>query len=109
MPDRNALALGLNVTSIVQLAFTPKDAAQLVVWEKSLGSAPATAMPMLVSAVLPMFVSVTGWAAPLSPTFTIPKVRFPVLRCATGSITSALRLTVCGLPAALSLIFRVAV
>ncbi len=60
---RSPTAPGLKVTVIVQLAPASRVAGQLFVWVKSPAFVPAMLMPLIVSAALPVLVSVTVWAA----------------------------------------------
>ena len=68
------------------------------------------AMLLMVRVAVPLLVSVTACAALVVPTTWLPKLRLVVERVAAGPVVVApvpLRLTVCGLPAALSVIERV--
>ncbi len=109
LPDRDPFALGLKVTLIEQVAFGAMEAGQVLVWEKSAGFAPLIAMPLTDSVVPPALVRVTDFVAVPEFAFTVPKLRLGGLNEATGSMTVAVSGTVCGLPAALSLIISVAV
>jgi hypothetical protein len=64
------VAVGLNVTLIVQFAPAARLAPQLFVWEKSPLFVPLMAMPepLKVSAALPVFVSVMFCEALVVPT-----------------------------------------
>ena len=97
---RAPLALGLNLTLIVQLAPTANELPQLWVCEKSPALVPVIAIPLIVNVVVPTFVNVTGLAAVVIPTFTEPKLRLPGESFAVVPIP--LSSTFCGLPAALS-------
>jgi hypothetical protein len=109
LPDRKPLAAGLKVRSIVQLDLTASELGQLLVSLKSRGFAPVMSMPVIVSDVVPVFVSVTALALLLVFTFCVPKFRPLVLSWTRGLMTTAVRLTVCGLTGELSVTFRVAV
>jgi hypothetical protein len=61
------------------------------------------------SAVAPMLVTVMDLVALPLLAFTVPKLRLQGLNCAIGSMTLAVSGTDCGLPAALSVIWSVAV
>lgn len=73
---RAPVAVGLNVTVIVQLADAARDAPQVVpVSGKSPASVPVTAMLVIVIAVVPTFFSVTIFAVLVTPTAKVPKLR----------------------------------
>ena len=57
--DRAPPAVGLNVTLIVQLAPALRELPQLSVCAKSFVSLPVIAMPLMVSAALPVFFKLT--------------------------------------------------
>ena len=66
VPVREPAAAGLNVTLIEQLAFTAKvdgEVGQLLLWAKSPAFVPVIVIPLMVSAAVPPFVSVTVCAA----------------------------------------------
>lgn len=73
---------------------------------KSDGYLPPTAMFEMVKSVVPVLVTVIVFVA-LVPTFIGVKVRLVGLNEGTGLITIAERGTCCGLPGALSVMFRV--
>ena len=56
---RVPVAVGLNLTVIVQLALAAILVPQVFTCEKSVGFVPVIVMPVKFSRVLPMFVSVT--------------------------------------------------
>ena len=58
--ERAPVALGVNVTLIVQLELAASDVPQLLVCSKSPLLVPVTAMLEILNAVPPEFVSVTG-------------------------------------------------
>lgn len=101
--ERAALTAGLKVTLIVQLFSDATAAVHVLVWVKSPGSAPVNAMLLTESDVRPMFVNVIDLAALAVAVFTVPKARLVPLYKAIGSMTVAVNMTVCGLPAALVL------
>lgn len=70
---------------------------------KSPAFAPATVMLEMVSAMLPLLVSVMLWAAVAIVTGSLPKLSAVADRLAMAAVPVPFRLTVCGLPAALSL------
>lgn len=64
---------------------------------------PVKAVLLITSAAVPVLLSVTVWTALAAPTSTVPNARLVELRLTTGAETPVpLRLTLCGLPAALS-------
>lgn len=103
VPVRVPLAVGVKVTLIVQLPLTANEAPQLLVWAKS----PLVAMLVMVSAAVPLLVSVTVCAAEVVPTFWPAKVRLAGESPAAGAMPVPLKLAVCGLPAALSVTVNV--
>jgi len=56
--------VGLNVTVIMQLPPLGTEAPQVFVCPKSLAFSPEIVIPVIVSAAVPEFVSVTFWGAP---------------------------------------------
>jgi len=95
------VAVGVNVTLIAQFAPAATDAPHVLV---SPYCALATMLVML-SAAVPEFVSVTLCAALGVPTAWLPKSRLAGEKLATGPFAGVpvpVRLTVCGLFAALS-------
>jgi hypothetical protein len=99
---REPLAVGLKVTVIEQVAFGAVEAEQVLVWVKSGGSAPPMAKLVIPSDVPPTLVKVTDLVPVPEFVFSVPKLRLLALNAGTGSMTVALSMTVCGLPAALS-------
>jgi hypothetical protein len=96
--------VGVNVTLIVQDAPTPREVVeQLSVSAKS----PVMEMLTLVTVICPLFVTVTDWAAAVVPVVVCAKVKLVGFSVMFPETPLALRVTVCGLPAALSLIVRV--
>jgi hypothetical protein len=73
------VAVGLNSSVIVQLAFTAMLAAQLLVSTKSPGAAPPSEMETPVSAAVPLSVSVTDFAALVDPAGWLPKASLVAL------------------------------
>ncbi len=67
------------------------------------------AMLLMVSVAVPLLVSVTVCAALVVPTCWLLKVRVLLDNVTAGAIPVPLRLTLCGLPAALSVIDSVPV
>jgi hypothetical protein len=99
---RDPLAVGLNVTLIEHLAPAATLDPQPLVCAKSPGLAPVSAMLEMLKAAVPVFVSVTVWAALVEPTAWPAKARLLGDTLAMGAVPVPLRLTVCGLPLALS-------
>src|SRR5512146_843544 len=106
---RVPVAVGVKVTLMVQLPLAATELPQVFVWAKSPELVPASEMPLIVRVLLPMLVRVTFWAVLLVPTAWLVKVRL-----AGDSVTVELtpvpvRLTVWGLPVALSAMLTEAV
>ena len=91
---------GLKVTLIVQDPPAATLVPQVLVWEKN--AEPVIAMLLMLSAVLPVLLSVVVSVFP-----TVPKLRLAGLNSTTVPVP--VRLTFCGLPAALSVIDNVPV
>jgi hypothetical protein len=96
MPVRVPLAVGVKVTLMMQLPPTPTLEPQLLVWEKS----PVTVMLETASATLPVLFRVTGWGTLEAPIAMPEKVRLLTESEALEPVP--VKLTVCGLPLALS-------
>ena len=95
--------MGAKVTEIVQLAPAFRLVPQLPVWANCVGLAPVSPMLVMLSAAVPVLVSVTVWAELVVPTVWLPKATLLGLRLTAGTPTPApVRLTLCGLPGALS-------
>jgi hypothetical protein len=101
--DRPNAAVGLNVTLILQLAPANRLAPHVVVRAKSVLFTPATTMLVMVKGPLPLLVSVTLLKLLVVPMSRVVKVS-EVGDTVTAEMPVPLRLTVCGLPAALSVI-----
>ena len=108
LPVRVPLAVGANVTLIVQLELAATVPLLQVV---PLASAklPLTVGVPRVKGVFPVFVSVTVFGPLVVPTVCAGKARLPVLSVAFGLITWAVSCTRCGLAAVLSMILSMAV
>ena len=65
---RVPVAVGLNVALIVQLVPAARLAPQVWVWMKSPLLVPVMAMPLMLSAAVPVLERVIDWAALLAPT-----------------------------------------
>ena len=71
--------------------------------------APVTAMPVMLKLVFPVLFRVTVCAALVVPMDRLVKVRLVAVRLAAGPVPVPVRLTVCGLPLALSVMLTEAV
>ena len=96
------LAVGVNVTLIVQLAPAASELPQVLVWAKALALAPVIATLVMLNVAVPLFVRVTVEAALLVPTAWLLKETLVGERLTAGAVPVPERLTVCGLPLALS-------
>src|SRR3954447_18671093 len=109
--ERAPVADGVNVTETVQGAFAASrdgGAGQVFVWAKSPAFVPPTRIEPMASGAVPLFVTVTVWAALVVPTVWPPKVRFVGAGVTAGCVPVPLRPAVCGLPVALSVTFTLA-
>src|SRR5664279_1611354 len=78
-------------------------APQVFVCAKSPALVPVTTMLVIDRAAVPVLLSVTGWAALVVPTFWLAKARLPEVSDTIGTAPPVPeRVTVCGDPAALS-------
>src|SRR5438128_2680724 len=99
-------AAGVKVTLIAQLAPAATVFPQVLVWAKS----PFAVTLVRLSAVPPVLVSATACAALVVPTVWLPKLRLDGDKLTTaGVFPTPVRLTLCGLPLALSVILSVPV
>ena len=64
---RLKMAVGVNVTLIVQVPFAATDPPQVLVWAKSPALVPVTEMPVMVKLAFPMLVRVILLAALVVP------------------------------------------
>lgn len=103
VPLRVPEAVGVKVTLMVQWAPAATDDPQLFVCAKS----PLAAMLVTLRVAPPVLESVTACAALVVPTVWLVNVRVEGETPATGTLPLPLRLTVCGLPGALSLTLSV--
>jgi hypothetical protein len=101
-------AVGEKVTLRVQLLPAATEPPQLLDWAKSPEFAPDSAT-LKVKVAFPVLLRVTVCAALDVPTFWLLKVRLVAETAAMGARAVPVRLTVCGLPAALSAILTEAV
>ena len=92
-------AVGVNITETVQLARAARLEPQVFVWAKS----PEVAIELIVSAAVPVLVSVTVWAALVVPSVCEAKVRLVGESVTAGALAAPVPVsdTVCD-PAALS-------
>ena len=98
-PVRLPAAVGVNVTSITQLA----PAAKLLPQVLSCAKSPLTLMPAIRRTAVPVLLRVTACAALAIPTGWLEKVKLAGVKLATGAGRPfPARRTVCGLSAALS-------
>ena len=103
VPVREPLAVGVNVTPIVQFApaATAEPTAQVVPLAATRKSPPA-AIEVKFKASLPLFVTVTAAAALVAPTNWPPKATLDLDKVAVGPRPVPLSVTLCGLPGELS-------
>lgn len=97
VPEYDFLAVGLNVTLIVQVAFFASGEVQVLLVKLD---EPLTVMLLIVSGVSPLLVRIT-LRVELCPTFTFPKLRLDLFSLAFGLITVPDSATVAGLLARL--------
>ena len=96
-------AVGLKVTEIAQEALAASDVPQVLVCEYDPALAPPKVTLEIVSAPVPVFLSVTDCAADVEPTLVEAKVRLVGERLTAGTPTPVpLSETVCAAPDALS-------
>ena len=104
---RVPLALGANLTLMVQLLPEAWLVPQVLVCVKSAELVPVNEMELMVRVAGPTFVRVTVWAALVVPTVWAEKLKLVGLKVTIVPVP--LSATVCGLPKALSLKVRLAV
>jgi hypothetical protein len=102
------LATGSNFTVIRQEALTPRLCGQLFVSMKSEEFVPVKTMPDIPSEVVPGLDTVTLCGALAVPAGCEPKLRLEAEKVIPGAMAVPDNDTVCGLPAALSLKFKLA-
>jgi hypothetical protein len=102
-------AVGANVTLNVQVPPGATVLPQVLVAEKSPAFVPVTGLLVMVKGALPVLFRVRVWVPLVDPTAWLLKERFEALRATTGPLPVPVRLTVCGLPGALSVIVTEAV
>ena len=109
LPDADPFAAGVNVTTRVHFAPDVSVALALhVLADVSAKTLLLLAAEVIVVVVRPVLVTVTVFVALVVPFFTVPKLRLDGLGDASGSITAAVIVTVCGEDEALSTIVRIA-
>jgi len=99
---RAPLATGVNKTAMVQLLPAATEDPQVSTSEKSPGSVPAKAIPETVKVALPVLLKVTTCEELVVSTATLPKDRLEGEKLVAAAVPVPLRLTLCGLPDALS-------
>ena len=99
---RLPVAVGAKVTLIAQLAPAATELPQVVVSAKSPLLAPVIAILVTLNDTAPVLVNVTMRAALVVPTPWLPKLTLVGERLIAGVAPVPVRLTVCGLPLALS-------
>ena len=105
LPARPPVAVGANVTEIWQLPPAARDVLQVFVSPKS----PEAAIPVMLSALLPVLVKVTIWGVLVVPTGCEAKLNEFGLKSAIGPSAVPAKLADCGLPGAVSLTAMLAV
>jgi len=113
VPVSVPVAVGLKLTEMVQVAAAARVVPHVVVSLNELALAPLRVIPPVVTvkADVPVFFSVTTWAALVEPTVVLAKVSVAGVRVAVGGAAAPVPVkgTFCGEPVALSATFRVAV
>lgn len=104
LPER----VGAKVTLIVQLLPAASELPQELVSAKSPGSVPEKVTLLMLRAEFPVLLSVTVWAALVVPMAVELKVRLVGETLASGALPVPVRLTVCELGVALSVMLNVA-
>jgi len=95
-------AAGAKCPWMLQFAPAARLVPQLLAKSNDEASAPVTVMLVMVSAAVPLLVTVTDWEALIAPTFTDPKARLVADKLTGGSAPVPLRVILCGEPGALS-------
>lgn len=103
---RGPAPAGVNVELIVQVAAAPTALVQELLSEKSFASAPLIAIAEIVKEAFPEFVRVTFDTADADPTFWLLNMRAVGLKAICAPSPVPVRLTICGLPVALSMTFK---
>jgi hypothetical protein len=84
---RVPVAAGVNLTVIVQVAFTAIALAQVLVSENELASVPEMATLVIDKLAVPVFFTVTAWVAAEAPSTVLAKVSEAGETLATGAVT----------------------
>lgn len=87
------VAVGLNVTLMVQVALIAREEPQLLVCAKSPGFVPENAILEIVKAAVPVFFNVTGWATLALPTASEPNDKVVGESCTIGDTAVELKFT----------------
>ncbi len=108
---RDPLAAGVKDTTIVQLAPAATELPQLLFWTKSLALVPVKARLVILKVAVPVLVRVTHWDVLVTSTGWLEKARLVGERVAgpVAAVPVPERLTVWGLPLALSAMLSEAV
>lgn len=104
---RLPVVVGVKVTATLQEALTARDEGQELTMPKSPGFVPVRVTPIPVSVAVPLLVSVSVTEAVEEPTVCEPKVIDVGANRVAPAVPVPVRLTVWGLPEALSVIERV--
>jgi hypothetical protein len=105
---RAPVPVGIKVTLAVQFALAARLDPQLLASEKSPGFVPLSATPEMFIVAVPVLVAVTVWAELVVPMTWLEKDKLDGERLITGAVPVPVRVTVCGLLEALSVIVTVA-
>lgn len=100
---RVPVAVGVKVTLIVQLVATASEPPHVFVCAKSPLFVPVMAMPAIVNGAVPVLHRLTICAPLVPPTIWPPKLRLAPPSATIGAMPVPVSDTICGLPAALSL------
>jgi hypothetical protein len=98
---RVPVAVGVNVTAIVQFALGATPVPQVLVWEKSPAFVPVMLILVMCNGVTPMFVRVALWGELVVPTAWSPKANLDFENETTVPLPS--KTTACGLAGSESL------
>ena len=102
-PVRTPLAVGVNVTAMVQLPETATgDVAEQLVLGSSAKS-PEAIRELMVRVLLPVLIKVTDCAVAVVPTTVLPKIRLEGISDTPGAVPLPVRVMVCVPPLASSL------
>ncbi len=96
------------MTEMVQLTPTLRAAPQVLFWANWCGLVAAIPILVMLSGKLPLLVSVTVCAELVVPTDWFPKAMVAGVSETAGPVPVPVRLTLCGLPGALSVTVRLA-